>query len=86
MHHDMWVIVDKSRYAGKEAFRSNRARRVFSIIESQELPPQFLVVGDDRQFHTVYVQDCLFYRIDDDRGIFIDLDFDTVDADWPNML
>lgn len=84
MLHDMWVIVDKSRYAEKAAFQSDRARRVFSIIESQELPPRFLVVGDDRQFYTVYVQDCLFYHIEDERGIFMDLEPDTVEADRPN--
>lgn len=54
--------------------QSARARRVLSILESHDLPPQFLVVGDDQQFHTVYVQDCLFYRIEDDKGVFIDLD------------
>lgn len=74
MYHDVWVIVDKSRYAGKAAFQVNRARRVLSVLESYDLPPQFLVVGDDRQFHTVYVQDCRFYRIEDDNGVFIDLD------------
>ena len=39
MHHHMWVIVDKSRYAEKEAFQSNRAHRGSLIIELQELPP-----------------------------------------------
>lgn len=74
MHHDMWVIVDRSRYVGKAAFQAERARRVLSILESHDLPPQFLVVGDDQQFHTVYVRDCLFYHIEDDKSVFIDLD------------
>lgn len=73
MHHDMWVIVDNSRYAGSAAFQEKRARRVFSIIVSQELPPQFLVVGDDRQFYTVYVQDCFFYHIEDNKEVFMEL-------------
>jgi hypothetical protein len=71
--HELWVVVDRSRYAKKEAFKANRARRVLSVLESHDLPAQVLVVGNDQRFHTEYVRDCQFYQIEDDTGIFIDL-------------
>jgi hypothetical protein len=73
MDRELWVIVDSSRYANQEAFTITRARRVLAILGSHDLPAQFLVVGDDQKFHTVYVQDCQFHKIEDERGVFIDL-------------
>jgi peptidoglycan/xylan/chitin deacetylase (PgdA/CDA1 family) len=73
MNHEFWVIVDSSRYANQEAFTTTRARRVLAILDPHDLPAQFLVVGDDRKFHTVCVQDCQLHKIEDNRGVFIDL-------------
>jgi hypothetical protein len=73
MDCELWVIVDSHRYANQEAFTSPRARRVLAILDPHDLPAQFLVVGDDQKFHTVYVQDCQFHKIEDDREVFIAL-------------
>lgn len=76
MQHDFWVIVDGSRYAGRDVLKANRARRVFAILEAHiehGAVTQFLVVGDDEKFHTVFANDCQFYAIEDDRGAYFDL-------------
>ena len=76
MQPDVWVIVDGSRYANREVFEANRARRVFAIVEAHVdggSITQFLVVGDDERFYTVFASDCQLHRVDDAKEVFIDL-------------
>jgi hypothetical protein len=76
MQPDLWVVVDGSRYGKPDAFRANRARRVFAIVEAHVESgsiTQFLVVGDDERFYSVFANDCTLHRIDDDKGAYIDL-------------
>lgn len=76
MQPDLWVVVDGSRYANPAAFEANRARRVFAIVEAHVNSgsiTQFLVVGDDERFYSVFANDCTLHRIDDAKGAYFDL-------------